>query len=441
VIRQDYLDQLGALLPTGPALPRHPDSALMRLLSMPAAELAAVDARAAALLAEADPRITSELLPDWETDFGLPDDCSPLESFSRASPATWFDGSGTLQVAGIDQPRPEVDPVSGALTGRTIVEPASQNLVVNPRAEGAVVGTPGTAPSLWRVTSAWNGLSRSIVGAGLDAGLPYIDVRLWGTAAANGGNAFWFDINNSSPASAGMTLTQSVYLRLMAGSLAGLNVMQLRIEGTNGSSRTELLGLTPLRDQISGQRQRFAYTGTLANAATTHSAGLIEFTVTAGAVVDFTLRIGAPQREPGAAPTSLILPPVGAPAIASRAADILITATAAERRAALLARMLGAPGQSRAYFIGLAATLGYPGATVEEFRMPRAGLAAAGDACHGYDWSQAWRLRVAAAASRFARAGEAAAGDPLTTFGDGRLECAVRRAAPAHTLPLIAYGA
>jgi uncharacterized protein YmfQ (DUF2313 family) len=440
VTRDDYLAQLAALLPTGPALSRDPDSALMRLLGLPAAELAEVDKRIAALLAEADPRGTSELLPDWEADFGLPDDCSPLESFSRASAATWFDGSGTLQVAGVDQARPEVDQGTGALTGRTIVEPASQNLVVNPRADGAVAGNPGVPPTAWRIIGAWNGLSRSIVGVGTEGGLPFVDVRLQGTAAANGGNAIWFDTNNSSPAAPGTTLTQSVYLRLLAGTLSNLVLMQLRIEGTNGAARTELLGATPLRDAIGPARQRFALTGTLSNAGTTHAAGLIEFNVAAGADVDFTLRIAGPQREPGLVATSLILPPAGAPAISTRAADILITASAAERRAALLARILGAPAQSRPYFIALAATLGYPGATVEEFREARADQAAAEDPCHGFAWSQAWRLRVAAAASRFAAADEAVADDPLASFGDGRLECAIRRAAPAHTLPLIAYG-
>ena len=366
--RDAYLDQLAALLPTGPALPRDPASRFMGLLGMPAAELAAVDARVAALLAEADPRATAELLPEWEEAFGLPDDCSPLESFTRASPATWFDGAGFLQLAGVNQPRPEVDPATGALTGRTIVEAGAQNLVVNPRAEGAAAGSPGAAPTGWRIFTTWNGLSRSIAAVGSEAGLPFIDVRIQGTAAGNGGNAFWFDAANGSPASAGMTLTQSVYLRRLAGSLDSRGSMQLRIEGTDGALRTELVGLTPLRDAIGAARLRAAVTGALGNAGTTHAAGLIEFTVSAGAEVDFTLRLAGPQREMGVAATSLILPPAGAPAIATRAPDILITATAEERRAALLARMLGAPGQSRAYFIGLAATLGSPGATGEDFR-------------------------------------------------------------------------
>jgi uncharacterized protein YmfQ (DUF2313 family) len=71
----DYLLQLQALLPSGPAWPRE-DSPLTRLLTGIAQEAARVDARAGDLLTEADPRTATELLPDWERVLGLPDDCN-----------------------------------------------------------------------------------------------------------------------------------------------------------------------------------------------------------------------------------------------------------------------------------------------------------------------------------------------------------------------------
>ena len=64
-----------ALLAPGWALPRDADAVLGRLLSAPAAQLAAAEAAGAALLDEADPRGTSELLEDWERVAGLPDPC------------------------------------------------------------------------------------------------------------------------------------------------------------------------------------------------------------------------------------------------------------------------------------------------------------------------------------------------------------------------------
>lgn len=72
----DYLRQLQALLPPGPAWPKD-DSALMtRLLSGLSVELARVDGRAWQIAEEADPRTVAELFTDWERVAGLPDACA-----------------------------------------------------------------------------------------------------------------------------------------------------------------------------------------------------------------------------------------------------------------------------------------------------------------------------------------------------------------------------
>lgn len=73
--REEYLSQLQALLPQGPAWPREPDALLTRLLDGFAEEFARVDARADQLIDEADPRTTYELLADWERVAGLPGEC------------------------------------------------------------------------------------------------------------------------------------------------------------------------------------------------------------------------------------------------------------------------------------------------------------------------------------------------------------------------------
>lgn len=70
-----YAAQLRALLPQGAAWSRDPNSTLGRLLHGIAEELARIDGRGAALLEEADPRTTLELLADWERMAGLPDTC------------------------------------------------------------------------------------------------------------------------------------------------------------------------------------------------------------------------------------------------------------------------------------------------------------------------------------------------------------------------------
>lgn len=72
-----YADQLRALLPRGRALDDGGIGALTDLLDALAQEYARVDARGDALLLEAMPSSTFELLPDWERVCGLPDSCTP----------------------------------------------------------------------------------------------------------------------------------------------------------------------------------------------------------------------------------------------------------------------------------------------------------------------------------------------------------------------------
>lgn len=74
----DYLHQLQALLPPGPAWPKDGDATITRLLSALSAELARVDGRAAQLVEEADPRTVDELFSDWERVAGLPDACATV---------------------------------------------------------------------------------------------------------------------------------------------------------------------------------------------------------------------------------------------------------------------------------------------------------------------------------------------------------------------------
>jgi uncharacterized protein YmfQ (DUF2313 family) len=72
----DYAQQFAALLPWGASWPRDDDSVLMRVVSGLAQIFGFVDSRAADLLErESDPRLTIELLSDWERNWGLPDPC------------------------------------------------------------------------------------------------------------------------------------------------------------------------------------------------------------------------------------------------------------------------------------------------------------------------------------------------------------------------------
>lgn len=85
----DYTHGLADLLPTGPAWPRDPADVLWTALGGLMGIFGYFDGRAADLLEiESDPRSTVELLPDWERNFGLPDDCAATEQLSIADRQT-----------------------------------------------------------------------------------------------------------------------------------------------------------------------------------------------------------------------------------------------------------------------------------------------------------------------------------------------------------------
>lgn len=132
-----------------------------------------------------------------------------------------------------------------------------------------------------------------------------------------------------------------------------------------------------------------------------------------------------------------------------------------ERRVAVAAKLAAEGGQTPEFYIALAANLGFADAVVTTFPQFRSGHSFSGDRCYGLPWAQAWRLDVPlgdaeanymtvagtvadslalwAAASRTFRSGSSFSGDRLVGYGSISLECAIRRAAPAHTVVLFGY--
>ena len=73
---KEYIQQIKALLPPGPAWPRDDGSSVMALLiEVWATEFSRIDARAHALIVEADPRLCTETFTQWLQQWGIPDEC------------------------------------------------------------------------------------------------------------------------------------------------------------------------------------------------------------------------------------------------------------------------------------------------------------------------------------------------------------------------------
>jgi uncharacterized protein YmfQ (DUF2313 family) len=112
-------------------------------------------------------------------------------------------------------------------------------------------------------------------------------------------------------------------------------------------------------------------------------------------------------------------------------------ATIRERRDALLAKITGMGGQSRAYFIALAESLGYT-IQIREYFPFVAGRSVGNNLANGDVWRHTWQVDAPAVTSKHFTIGSAA-GEPLRVWGNSLLEFAIGRRKPAHTMVLFAY--
>lgn len=112
--------------------------------------------------------------------------------------------------------------------------------------------------------------------------------------------------------------------------------------------------------------------------------------------------------------------------------------TVAQRRQALQGRLTSVGGQSRQFFLDLAARLGYE-VTIDEFssalEATTAGISFTGD-----QWAHIWRVNVPSVVglSPF-RVGAGSVGEPLRVWSNEVIECQFNRLKPAHTQLLFAY--
>lgn len=242
-------------------------------------------------------------------------------SFTRASAAWYFDATGTLVQAANNVPRLDHDPVTRARLGY-LAEGARTNSIRNNTMVGAVVGSPGTLPTNWLSTGSGNGLSREVVGFGAINGINYIDIRFSGTAVSAGTVQLSPDAVTGIAAAVGQTWAGSLFWQLIAGSFVNTNYGNLQLYGlaSNGAWLESSPGTPMYPNASSLNTQRPTLTYTLANVGSNFVSLTATFGYSAGAVIDFTIRIGLPQLELGAYATSAIKTTGAA---VTRAADLL----------------------------------------------------------------------------------------------------------------------
>jgi uncharacterized protein YmfQ (DUF2313 family) len=120
--------------------------------------------------------------------------------------------------------------------------------------------------------------------------------------------------------------------------------------------------------------------------------------------------------------------------------DVCITAVGAqstqERRSALVSKLIQIGGQSAAYYIAVAAALGFS-ITITEFNPFVWTMPLSLPMC-GMDWQFVWQVNAPLVSRRYWLCTDPAS-DPMSTWGNGLLECVLNRIKPAHTLILFSY--
>lgn len=118
-----------------------------------------------------------------------------------------------------------------------------------------------------------------------------------------------------------------------------------------------------------------------------------------------------------------------------------VNPTFEDRQLAVRRRLTEVGGQSPAFFVQLAISVGYLQASVTEHRAPRFG-AARFDQSHFGTWSAQfmWTLNTGPRRRLGRRFAASYWGERFGVNPSGALECVIRRAAPAHALEFINYG-
>jgi len=111
--------------------------------------------------------------------------------------------------------------------------------------------------------------------------------------------------------------------------------------------------------------------------------------------------------------------------------------TVALRQAQVTARFIAGGGQSIAYFVNFAKTLGYD-ITITQFAPSRFGRPFGGN-FGGTAWAFTWQINAPQFTVATFNFGTGHFGDPFASWGNTVLQCELQRLSPAHTTLLFNY--
>lgn len=211
----------------------------------------------------------------------------PGITFARASTGTYYDATGTLQSAAANLARIDYGYNPGGTT----------NWIRNNTSIGAVVGLPGTLPSFWS-QSTTAGITASVFAIGSETGIPYIDVQFSGTASV-GVTDIFLEAITGVPALSGQAWTDSVYCKLVSGTLTNISSIVFKQNENTSSGALVTSGtfgsITPTVATLASQRFSSSRTLTGGSSVQYVEPGIeISF---ANGPVNAVVRIGGVQME------------------------------------------------------------------------------------------------------------------------------------------------
>ena len=109
-----------------------------------------------------------------------------------------------------------------------------------------------------------------------------------------------------------------------------------------------------------------------------------------------------------------------------------------DRQHSVVSKLISNGGLNRDYYIRVAAALGYT-ITITQFRPAMSGMSVCGDALNGDEWPFTWRINAPETTIKYTLAGSSYCGDPLASWGNKQLECAINKIAPSHLNLIFSY--
>ncbi|ELQ7224701.1 YmfQ family protein [Escherichia coli] len=109
-----------------------------------------------------------------------------------------------------------------------------------------------------------------------------------------------------------------------------------------------------------------------------------------------------------------------------------------DRQRSVVSKLISNGGLNRDYYIRVAAALGYT-ITITQFRPAMSGMSVCGDALNGDEWPFTWRINAPETTIKYTLAGSSYCSDPLASWGNKQLECAINKIAPSHLNLIFSY--